>query len=310
MNIKPMDRKISGNKCKIPPNDECDNDMALFPNPATARNYSQTILKVEFQKFEYAQRGLPRSRSLEPKSFSRQVSRILKTEINKISKNEPVRDSLATVNSRSPSDSPEPETFVSASPPSTPPTPSGGSEEFEIERDVEEISMPRQRVHRRRIQSEPPVSLVGYYLNLSEIANHPQQPKPPLSASSSSLEAVAEVEIQDEGSSVQELHDQNENQGQGKQGAYVKVPPDGSLKYGPRPKAGRVSSDPSSSSSSIMRRQGDTTQRQSHPHSNSRRKNRSDISTYGDEGEVTPTHLTGFIGLPPRSRKERDTGSQ
>jgi hypothetical protein len=143
--------------------------MALFTNPAIDRTSSQTMLEVEFQKLEYAQRGqeelllqhgLSRSRSLEPKSFVQEISQFLKKEIPRLQSNEAAPNSPSTFDSRSLSNSPESEVPLSITPPSTPPPQSEEYEEFELVSNTEEISMPRQKVHRRRTRSEPPVSTV------------------------------------------------------------------------------------------------------------------------------------------------------
>lgn len=122
------------------------------------------LLEVEYQKLEYARRGLEdllRQHRLsptqghDPSSFAQEVVQILRKEIDELPSKVP-----STIDSRSESTSPESTVPSPVTPPSTPPRQKDGNQVFDLEPEVEEISMPRQKLRRpRKTRSEPPVSL-------------------------------------------------------------------------------------------------------------------------------------------------------
>ncbi|KAL4735034.1 hypothetical protein BDV11DRAFT_208838 [Aspergillus similis] len=93
------------------------------------------------------------------------------------------------------------------------------------------------------------------------------------------------------------------------QGPYVRMPPFGPPEAGPRPRPGRNSLaglTPSSSGGDqpVEKRAPHHSNRHSRQgnkesYSGNKRRTSSRISVYGDEGEVTHTHLMGSAGLPP-----------
>lgn len=275
------------------------------------------MLEVEVRKLKHARRRqeefflqhrLSPTQSPELKSFAEEILQIVEKGISRLQDSQPAPRGPSTVGSRLPSTFLESEVRLPVTPPLTPPHKNDRDQTSEVEPEAEVISTPRQKVRRRRTRSEPPVSLINSLTLYPKVINHSQQNISPLSPSHSFLGTVAEAEDQNEGSPEQELHGQKQDRGN--YGVYVQVPPVGSLKFGPRPKAGRTSPDSFSPSASRLGRQEDTPQRQSRPHSYPRRRHGSKTSVYGNGGEVTPYHLTGFIGLPPGKGKGRKEESQ
>ncbi|KUL87418.1 hypothetical protein ZTR_04713 [Talaromyces verruculosus] len=185
-------------------------------------NSSKMMLQVEVRKLEHARRRqeesflqheLSPTQSPELKSFAQDILQIVEKGISRLQNSQPAPKSPSTIDSRSSPVSPEAEVHSPITPPSTPPHKSDRDQSFEVGPDVdpdaepevepdvgpeaEEISMPRQKVRRRRATSEPPQRIS------------------PLSPSNSFLEPVAEVQNQDEDNSERELHDQNQGQGKG-----------------------------------------------------------------------------------------------
>jgi hypothetical protein len=93
------------------------------------------------------------------------------------------------------------------------------------------------------------------------------------------------------------------------------LPPFGPPEAGPRPRPGRSSpaQRTPSSSGSDQRAENATPHcldtyagpRNGESYSGGKRRTGSRISMYGNDGEVTHTHLTGPIGLPPRCQRRR-----
>ncbi|KAL4812461.1 hypothetical protein BDW67DRAFT_178697 [Aspergillus spinulosporus] len=99
-------------------------------------------------------------------------------------------------------------------------------------------------------------------------------------------------------------------------GPYVRMPPFGSPEAGPRPRPGRNSLTHLSPSSGRddrpaenrvpPRSNGNSGKRNGIIYSGDKRRTGSRISVYGNEGEVTPTHLMGSAGLPSGWQRRRE----
>ncbi|KAF3396825.1 hypothetical protein DPV78_008294 [Talaromyces pinophilus] len=142
---------------------------------------SRVMLEVEVRKLEQArcrqekfflQHSVSPTQSPELKAFAQDILQIVEKGISRLQNSQPAPESPTTIDSRSPPVSPEAEVNSPVTPPSTPPDQSGRDRSFEVGPDVdpdaepevepdvgpeaEEISMPRQKVRRRRTRSEPP----------------------------------------------------------------------------------------------------------------------------------------------------------
>ena len=142
------------------------------------------MLQVEVRKLEHARRRqekfflqhqLSPNQSPELKSFAQDILQVVEKGISRLQNSQPAPESPSTIDSRSPPVSPGAEVDSPVTPPSTPPDQSDRDQSFEVEPDVdpdaepevepdvgpeaEEISIPRQKVRRRRTRSEPSVSL-------------------------------------------------------------------------------------------------------------------------------------------------------
>lgn len=143
------------------------------------RKSSQMMLQVEVRKLEHARRRqeefflqhkLSPTQSPELKYFAQDILQIVEKSISRLQNSQSAPESPSTIESISPPVSPEAEVHSPVTPPSTPPHKSDRDQSFEVGPDVdpdaeldvgpeaEEISMPRQKVRRRRATSEPPVS--------------------------------------------------------------------------------------------------------------------------------------------------------
>ncbi|PCG94856.1 Hypothetical protein PENO1_076440 [Penicillium occitanis (nom. inval.)] len=145
------------------------------------RKSSQMMLQVEVRKLEHARRRqeeffmqhkLSPTQSPELKAFAQDILQIVEKGISRLQNRQTAPESPTTIDSRSPPVSPEAEVNSPVTPASTPPDQSGRDRSFEVGPDVnpdaepdvepdvgpeaEEISMPRQKVRRRRTRSEPP----------------------------------------------------------------------------------------------------------------------------------------------------------
>lgn len=93
----------------------------------------------------------------------------------------------------------------------------------------------------------------------------------------------------------------NQNAGQDQGGVYMQMPPFGPPKLVSRTSVRRPSPDRPDSPSDTFDQQRKMHRDGSHP--TRRTQNSSQISIYGDEGEVAATRRTGSIRLPPGRRK-------
>ncbi|KAL2816291.1 hypothetical protein BJX63DRAFT_143272 [Aspergillus granulosus] len=261
-------------------------------NPILAQLTSfEKMLEIEFNKLQHTQRVLEEgslnrrassNQNLEPNDFVREIIQILKKEIPRLNGNKSP-DRPSTLDSPSPSISPAPEMSSPITSVSSPPPHNSGDDEFVTEPQVENIPLSKRKVSRRRkTQSEPP----PFRSKLS---------------SSSLLSGVAAVEGPVEEIPEEEMEDQD--QGHGEQGTCMQMPPFGPPKLSPRPRAGRSSPAYPNPSGGRHDPQGDNFQPLIDSYPVSRKPNGSKISVYGDEGEVPPTHMMGFAGLPPESRR-------
>lgn len=136
--------------------------------------------------------------------------------------------------------------------------------------------------------------------------NSSQQSSSPL-LSSNLLPSVTGEGSQDENPPDEGIDKESDDQE--REGTYMQMPPFGPPQLRTRPRAGRSSPDYLNPSTSRDRLQRDSTQ---HYHNENeefrRRRDGGAMSEYGDGGEVTPTHMTGFAGLRP-DRRGKGRGS-
>ncbi|KAE8418404.1 hypothetical protein BDV36DRAFT_295244 [Aspergillus pseudocaelatus] len=240
----------------------------------------EKMLSIEIDKLRRAQRSqeklltqhmvAPRH-DAELDDFAQDILRLLEKEIPRLFMNKPP-GSPPTSDSRSPPSSPNAYQRSPITPPSSPPCPNGGNRGSAVRLQPKEMLSPSLEGPRRSVR---------------------QTRDPPLSTTTRSLRGV-EVDAQEE---VPDDKDSKEQTG-----PYMPMPPFGLPTLAPRPRAGRTwdSGDdfiqsesrppPTASRSSLQRNGGPSS-------SQANRQNGSIISVYGNDGEVTPTHLTGGLGL-------------
>ncbi|KAJ5153203.1 uncharacterized protein N7482_009681 [Penicillium canariense] len=252
------------------------------------------MLRIDVRKLQQAQlvqeklhvqHGVSPGDNLEPKSFAQEILKILEKENPRLRMDKPLH-SPSTSDSRAPSSSPVSKEASLIIPPSISPPRSGGDPAFVIEPQGENISLPRPKVPRKRKTQSAPARI-----------------PPSMLPTPSFLSSVAEFKSPNQG-----IHEQDADQE--KQGAYMQMPPFGPPKLVTRPRAGRSSSDGPNPSGDVHDQQGDGSRRHNGSSSALKIRNSSNISVYGNEGEVTPSHKTGFAGLPPGNRKGKGRSDQ
>ncbi|KAE8346394.1 hypothetical protein BDV24DRAFT_158631 [Aspergillus arachidicola] len=237
------------------------------------------MLHIEFDKLHHAQKsqeGLLRQNMLVPShdigtnDFAQAILKELRKEMRHLYRDQPP-GSPSTSDSRPSSSSPNSHRPSPTTPPSSPPRQNAGNRGPAVRPQFKKILSPsvegpRERLHQTR---DPPLSTTR------------------------SLRGV-EVDTLEEGP------DDTDNKEQ--TGPYMPMPPFGLPMLGPRPRAGRTldSSDGEVQSESRPPRsanRGPLQQNRGSSSSRANRRNGSIISVYGNDGEVTPTHLTGSLGL-------------
>lgn len=236
----------------------------------------------------------------QPNDFVQDILELLEREIPRLYSNKP-SGSPPTSDSRSPPSSPNTHQLSPITPPSPPPRPDGGNRGSTVRPQSKEmlspaLEIPRRRVHQKRYPvSDGPLSSPAAYIDTNF---------QPISTTQS-LERV-HVEAQEEGSSDKDSKEQT--------GPYMPMPPFGLPMLAPRPRAGRAldsSDDLLQSESRPPRTESRSAQQRSGGPSSSRakRQNGSTILVYGNDGEVTPIHLTGSLGRQSGyERKKRPGG--
>ncbi|KAL2869081.1 uncharacterized protein BJX67DRAFT_379560 [Aspergillus lucknowensis] len=256
---------------------------------ANVLKYLEGKMIIEFRELRKANEEL-RSQQLAtsnqnvmPRDFAIQVLQMLETENPRLSMNKPPSSSTHT--SRPSSASPPPEQPSPITPPSSPPLGRGGDGEVMTEPQPEVISRRPSKVRQAGSRQSQP--------------SHPPSPSPP-----SLPQAPQLIPRADEGENQQ---GQDKIDVQEEQGLWVPTALFGPPKRGPRPAPGRISPEPLHTSRDRLGEQAD--RRASRDDYRRRRQGRgrngSLISVYGNDGEVTATHLTGFAGLPPGWERER-----
>ncbi|KAE8364628.1 hypothetical protein BDV27DRAFT_157675 [Aspergillus caelatus] len=239
----------------------------------------EKMLSIETDKLRRAQRSqekLLTQHMVAPRhdakldDFAQAILRLLEKEIPRLFMNKPP-GSPPTSDSRSPPSSPNAYQRSPITPPSSPPCPNGGIRGSAVRLQPKEMLSPSLEGPRRSVR---------------------QTRDPPLSTTRSlrGVEVDAQEEVPDDKDSKEQT------------GPYMPMPPFGLPTLAPRPRAGRTwdSGDdfiqsesrppPTASRSSLQRNGGPSSSR-------ANRQNGSIISVYGNDGEVTPTHLTGGLGL-------------
>ncbi|PIG79896.1 hypothetical protein AARAC_010459 [Aspergillus arachidicola] len=228
------------------------------------------MLHIEFDKLHHAQKsqeGLLRQNMLVPShdigtnDFAQAILKELRKEMRHLYRDQPP-GSPSTSDSRPSSSSPNSHRPSPTTPPSSPPRQNAGNRG------------PAVRPQFKKILS-PSVEGPGKDYTKQEILG-------------------VEVDTLEEGP------DDTDNKEQ--TGPYMPMPPFGLPMLGPRPRAGRTldSSDGEVQSESRPPRsanRGPLQQNRGSSSSRANRRNGSIISVYGNDGEVTPTHLTGSLGL-------------
>ncbi|KAL4923230.1 uncharacterized protein BDV17DRAFT_297208 [Aspergillus undulatus] len=217
------------------------------------------------------QRSMTAEQDASPVYFAQEILRVLKKEIPKLHQNQP-RDSPSTPDSGPSSSSPAFYQQVPSTPPSSPPRPSAGDLESVVPSQLQEVSTQGPEAQEQQ-QQQP--------------QNHPlsESPSPPLPHLSGAVGGESELESKEDVSP--------------QPGPYVRMPPFAQLTPSSSGGDQRVENRmlPCSTNHSG--------QRIREPYSGAKRQNGSRISAYGNDGEVTHTHLTGSAGLPPGWQRRR-----
>ncbi|KAL4941943.1 hypothetical protein BDV06DRAFT_235728 [Aspergillus oleicola] len=239
------------------------------------------------QKEILKQRPMMAKQDTSPFHFAQEVLRVLNEEIPKLHQTQP-RDSPSTPDSRPSSSSLVLYVKVPSTPPSSPPRPSAGGLESVVPSQLQEVSTQGPEVLSRKCQHQQQQQ------QQQQEPNHPESLSPPLSHLSNVVGGESELE------SMEDVSPQP--------GPYVRMPPFGPPDAGPRPPPGRSSPDQLTPSGSGGDQQAENSmppcstklsgQRNREPYSGGKRQNSSRISVYGNDGEVTHTHLTQSAGLP------------
>ncbi|KAB8219290.1 hypothetical protein BDV33DRAFT_204607 [Aspergillus novoparasiticus] len=237
------------------------------------------MLHIEFDKLHHAQKSqegllrqnmLVQSHDIGTNDFAQAILKELRKQIRHLYRDQPP-GIPSTSDSRPSSSSPNPHRPSPTTLPSSPPRQNAGNRGPAVRPQFKEmlspsVEAPRERVHQTR---DPPLSTTR------------------------SLRGV-EVDARQEGP------DDTDNKEQ--TGPYMPMPPFGFPTLGPRPRAGRTLDSSDGEVQSEYRpprsaNRGPLQQNRGSSSSRANRRNGSIISVYGNDGEVTPTHLTGSLGL-------------
>ncbi|KAL4982326.1 hypothetical protein BDW68DRAFT_192235 [Aspergillus falconensis] len=244
------------------------------------------------QEETFKQRSVTAKQDDSPIRFAQEILRIVEKEIPKLNhKQSP--DSPSTPDSGPSSSSSAPRERAPSTAPSSPPRPNARGQESVVPSQIQEVAV------------QDPEGPCEVCQQQHRSHHHPLSASlsPPLSH----LPSVA-GDRSEQGESMEEDSPQH--------GPYVQMPPFGPPEARPRPRPGR--SSPADLSPSGSR--GDQRAKSRNPHysdsfsgqrdrrsySGSKRRTGSRISVYGDDGEVTHTHLTGSTGLPPGWQRRKE----